>query len=264
VFVNSMSDLFHEGVTDEQIAAVFGVMAACPQHRFQLLTKRPKRMLEWFEWMVSLGISAHRKCIRAALDVATTIPGGVGNAYMNRAWEKAQWPLPNVDLYVSIEDQATADERIPLLLQTPAAVRGVSAEPLLASIDFGRWVFDRNAAIRRSMSGPAALNREQADASIAYPLDHVIVGGESGPSARPCNVEWIRSIVNQCQAAGVACFVKQLGANYVDARNGVGGYQSRPDPLVVPTIRHLKHRKGGDMSEWPEDLRVREYPEVAR
>ena len=90
----------------------------------------------------------------------------------------------------------------------------------------------------------------------------MIAGGESGQRARQCDVSWIRSIVNQCRYANVACFIKQLGAVYVDAPNGIGGSSARPDPRFVPAIRHLTDRKGGDINEFPTDLRVRQFPEA--
>ena len=140
----------------------------------------------------------------------------------------AFWPLPNVWLGVSIETQRHED-RWDALASTPAAVRFVSYEPALGPL---------------SMSGWATLP------------DWLIVGGESGPGARPCNVKWVRSIVRQCRDAAVACFVKQFGAK------PVGPHPLYPDN---PNYSHnfplgLKSRKGGDPSEWPEDLRVREWP----
>ena len=139
------------------------------------------------------------------------------------------WPLPNVWLGVSVENQATADERIPLLLQTPAKKRFISYEPALSAVDFARLF--------------ATLG-----------IDQLIIGGESGPGSRPFDIQWARDTIAQCKAAGVACFVKQLGA--------------RPYAMVQPdgyekpyrTEPELADRKGGDMAEWPEDLRVREFP----
>jgi protein gp37 len=180
-FVNSMSDLFHKDVPFEYIDKVFAVMALTPQHTYQILTKRTERMAEY--------------------TAATYLPGGVLVALdqMESGIEAtgAQWPLPNVWLGTSCEDQQRADERIPHLLKCPAAVRFLSCEPLLGPIDFG----DED-----EIHGP--FNR------LDLGLIHwVIVGGESGPGARPMNVEWARSIVEQCKAAGAACFVKQLGAH---------------------------------------------------
>ncbi len=156
-----------------------------------------------------------------------------------------QWPLPNVWLGVSVEDQQRADERIPHLLRTPATVRFLSAEPLLSEVDLWRFLEGHNGE-------PVG--------------DWVIVGGESGLNSRPCDVDWIRSLVAQCRSAKVACFVKQLGS------------APRGDEVLAPTGRFrnhpqtgqrqlqlkvtLKDRKGGNPSEWPADLRVRQFPEV--
>lgn len=143
VFVNSMSDLFHERLSNEEIAAVFGVMAASPKHTFQVLTKRAARMKEWFAWLdaTATGESSWRcadYCQIAAMKA------GVSERLMLheikgtlKCWN---WPLPNVWLGVSVEDQRRAEERIPLLLKTPAAVRFVSAEPLLGPVDLSPWM----------------------------------------------------------------------------------------------------------------------------
>jgi protein gp37 len=131
-----MSDLFHEKLTNEEIAAVFGVMAACPQHTFQVLTKRAKRMREWFEWARATG----RRPARARLRAARRWPGPTadrarGGRYLQQSATDVSWPLPNVWLGVSVENQDAADERIPELLRTPAAVRFLSCEPLLGPVD---------------------------------------------------------------------------------------------------------------------------------
>lgn len=238
VFVNSMSDLFHEHITNEQIAAVFGVMAAAPQHTFQVLTKRPQRMLAWFKWLRAWAEREKtwpgNSCCKQAAQMHT---GRVARIFCVPTPD--EWPLPNVWLGVSVENQQRADERIPLLRRSPAAVHFVSAEPLLGPVTFDdRW-------LEWLPLGPDENN----EAHLLPPLRWVIVGGESGPGARRCEVSWIRDIVAQCNAAGVACFVKQLGArpwaNRVDEHPG-----------------RLADRKGGDMEEWPNDLRVREFPEA--
>lgn len=156
----------------------------------------------------------------------------------------APWPSPNVWLGVSCEDQKAADERIPLLLNCPAAVRWVSAEPLLGPIQFDA----------RSMGCVGHLAE-----TFGNPLLHwVVVGGESGPGARACDINAVRDVVEQCNAAGVSVFVKQLGAIAVDSTRHTRGrtapYSLRPQELG------LKHPKGGDPAEWPEALRVREWP----
>lgn len=147
-----------------------------------------------------------------------------------RSTGRAEVP-PNIWLGVSVEDQKRAVERIPILLSIPAKVRFLSVEPLLSGVDLDppaiRWL------------------------TCPKRIDWVIIGGESGLGARPCNVEWIRSIVQQCKAAGVACFTKQLGSVPVQGENNSILYDGGPT-----------HPKGGDPSEWPEDLRVRQFPSV--
>jgi protein gp37 len=195
IFVNSMSDLFHEKLTNEQIAAVFGVMAASPQHTFQVLTKRAKRMREWFGWMhsdplvkMNMGVSAYM-----------TVPRAV--AYREPHDQAQKWPLPNVWLGVSVENQAAADERIPELLATPATVRFLSCEPLIGAVDLteiSEWRGEPLSAL------------EECVGHIERPrIDWVIAGCESGPGARPCEVAWLRDLRDQCASSGVAYFLKQ-------------------------------------------------------
>lgn len=253
VFVNSMSDLFHNGVTNEQIAAVYGIMPARPQHTFLVLTKRIDRGRDWYRWL-----AAHQT---GELGGPQMEPDFVLYRHawgeIKRPFVRTAWPLPNVHLGVSAEDQATADERIPILVgDIPAAVRWVSYEPALGPIDFTRrlnyrpWIDD---------------------------LDWIVVGGESGHGARPFDVAWARSVIVQGRAAGVPVFVKQLGS-VVHDRNDVGfggddaeswpeGTETRPltDRAYqgAPVRVLLRDRKGGDPSEWPPDLRVREYPRCA-
>ena len=190
IFVNSMSDLFHDDVDVVFIASVLGIASACPQHTFQVLTKRPARMLEILQSEEFLDAYESSQ----AMHTHAEIP----------------WPPPNVWLGVSVEDQATADERIPLLLQTPAAVRWISAEPLLGPISFeGCWVPYKNPAIH--------VNWLEA-------INWVVVGGESGPGARPMHPDWARLLRDQCAAVGTAFFFKQWGAwapiDYVSATDG--------------------------------------------
>ncbi len=179
IFVNSMSDLFHEGLGYlTVIGRVWKVMEQAPQHVFQVLTKRPGRMLDFMQ-----------------LEYATTPPPA------------------HIWLGVSVEDQAAADERIPLLLQTPAAVRWISAEPLLGPIDLRRL----------TVAGPSlyASHDVELDAlsvqdgpspdKMRPSLNWVVVGGESGRGARPMHPGWARSLRDQCQVAGVPFFFKQWG-----------------------------------------------------
>lgn len=173
-------------------------------------------------------------------------------------------PLANVYLLVSVEDQTQADKRIPDLLATPAAVRGVSAEPLLGPIDFTRIPHLTGYGASPCSACDGAVHLDALEGSMSCPeacdgptvqgIDGVIVGGESGPKARPCDVSWIRSIKDQCQAAGVPVFVKQLGSKPKE----IGVVKTFGRDLNFAYTFH--DRKGGDPSEWPKDLRVREMP----
>lgn len=194
ISVNSTSDLFHEDVPDEWIDRVFAVMALAPRHTFQVLTKRPERMREY----IHPRHSARGPCVQDRIQAIY---------YANHQYPSA-WPLPNVWLGTSIEDQATADARIPHLLATPAAVRFVSAEPLLGPLDL---FVPHHKIAPNIIIAQNALTGLNGVGEIGARLDWVIVGGESGPGARPMHPDWARSIRDQCQAAGVAFFFKQWG-----------------------------------------------------
>jgi protein gp37 len=180
IFVNSMSDLFHADVPDEFIDQVFETMAHCPNHIFQILTKRPERMRDFLT-------HAHSQIPRRSQGYS------------------ARWS--NVWLGVSVEDQGTADERIPLLLETPSAIRFLSCEPLIRAIDISAWLKD-GAPSRSQVDGPCGMHYLRHGAPQ---LDWIIAGGESGPGARPAHPDWFRSLRDQCSAAGVPFFFKQWG-----------------------------------------------------
>lgn len=202
IFVCAHGDLFHPAVPDEWIDRVFAVMASAPFHTFQVLTKRPERMKAWFErascgagqavadYLSSPGMTAGRQA-RAKVGMSEPDPptpelrllydrAGIAGG---RHWRP--WPLPNVWLGTSVEDQRRANERIPILLDTPAAVRWISAEPLLAEVNLEPWL-DR--------------------------LSWVVIGGESGPNARQFDLKWARVMLENCRAYGVPAFMKQLGS----------------------------------------------------
>lgn len=190
IFVNSMSDLFQDGVPDQFIHDVYYTMESrAPQHIYQVLTKRSNRMRAYLDWRY-----------------------GEGRIPSKHIWHG-----------VSVENRAMAC-RLDDLREMRSAIRFVSIEPLLEDI------------------GDLDLRG----------IHWVIVGGESGPQARPFQVEWARSIIAQCKAAGVACFIKQVG--------------SRPEGWWTNSLgpgfnRHaIRHHKGGNIVEWSPDLRVREYP----
>lgn len=195
IFVNSMSDLFHENVPTDFILKVFMVMRQAKQHTFQVLTKRPERMRRILtEWLPPA---------EALADMSLNIKP----------------PAPNIWLGVSVEDQKTADERIPLLLQTPAAVRWISAEPLLGEIrlstceqSFQYMTAEYNSYLDY-LSGLRTIynNGEKEEFRQYHGLDWVVVGGESGKDARPMHPDWVRSLRDQCVDAGVSFLFKQWG-----------------------------------------------------
>jgi protein gp37 len=229
IFVASMGDLFHESIPDSFIGAVFGIMAAqrASHHTFLVLTKRPKRMLAWLDGLRQMKNEVAWCQVFACVRLCTDNAIKPEDAIMRLAVrEKETWPLPNVHLGVSISNQPDADRDIPLLLQTPAAVRFVSYEPALNAVDFSEWL-----AVH---SLPPPLPSWTENTGEISKLDWIICGAESGPHLRLCKLHWIRLAVMQCQSAGVPVFVKQLHINGKLSRN--------PD-------------------EWPEDLRVREFPE---
>lgn len=247
IFVNSMSDLFHENLPDEAIDKVFAVMALAPQHTFQILTKRAERMREYLNQ-------------RGMPERVGVLMGEIGGPERKgwygpvcdgkRSWVEAAIPLPNVWLGVSVEDQERAAERIPHLLATPAAMRFLSCEPLLGPVDLSMIPAIARAGWLCPLTGNHQLQPIHAD-HRGTRLDWVIVGGESGGRSRSFNIEWARKIVAQCNAAGVACFVKQLGARPYETPIADKNYH-RPV--------NLDDRKGGDMTEWPPDLMIREFP----
>jgi protein gp37 len=237
-----MSDLFHPGVTDEMLDRIFAVMALCPQHTFQVLTKRPERMLAY--------LASDETAGRLLRTFAAILDGCEKSSCKVKHLEDGLpgLTLPNVWLGVSVENQIEADERIPLLLQTPAAMRFISAEPLLGAINLRRidWVehmkrdyaekavkftgelketleqmlqsvteckWEEGRAWRDALTGAwfdgwdGNENPEPAHSK----LDWVICGGESGPGARPMHPDWARGLRDACVAAGVPFFFKQWG-----------------------------------------------------
>jgi len=218
-FVGDMTDMFGPWVPDELLDRLFAVFALRPDVTWMTLTKRAERMREYFA-AEFVDRSYEITCGMLAF-AKPPMPKPV---HIPRHLT-ARLPLKNAWMGVSVENQ-DALYRVDHLKDTPAAVRFVSFEPLLE--DLGALMLDG--------------------------IQWAIVGGESGPGARPCNVEWIRSIMAQCKAAGTACFVKQLGSYPI--------LDPRYDRSISGYTRKLRDRKGGDIQEWPEDLRVREFPEV--
>lgn len=215
VFVNSMSDLGHARVPREFLARVFATMAATPQHTYQVLTKRPERLARVladpsFQVAVFAAGTSRGWDIRDRDD---------HRAQLAEAWTARNWPLPNVWLGTSIESDDYS-RRADAIRATPAAVRFISAEPLLGPLP------------SLNLSG----------------IDWLIAGGESGPGSRPMDLSWVRDLLARCRASGTTPFVKQLGAVWAQATTFGGQSLAKTD------------KKGGDWQHWPADLRVREYP----
>ena len=252
VFVDSMGDLFHEDVADAWLDSVWAVMAFCGRHTFQVLTKRPDRMRDYL--LRRSRSSAPWEAAARSLGLALRYE----DAQTGRSFGLIPWPLPNVVVGTSVEDQERADLRVPALLATPAACRMVSYEPALGPVDWRPWLGARDVVFRAG-----AVVTGSGEARIVTPtilperpaLGWLVVGGESGPRARPCDVAWLRQAVRQAQAAGVPVFVKQLGAVVEDSG-------PRDTTWAGPDAKR-QDRKGGDPAEWPADLRVREWPTLA-
>jgi protein gp37 len=200
---NSMTDLFGEWVSDETLDRIFAVMALCPHHVFQVLTKRAERMRDYCKRLGRHNTDDRVSLVLKEMAKAGKIPADTACWY---TLGDVGWHLQNVWLGVSVEDQPRADERIPVLLDTPAAVRWVSVEPMLGPVDLNGWVFPVVAGGSR--------------------VDWVVAGSESGPGARPCDLDWVRGIRDQCSAAGVAFFWKDAGSN-IPPRSAPDG---RDDP----------------------------------
>lgn len=185
VFVNSMSDFFHKDIPDDVLIDALAVMASCPQHQFQILTKRPQRMQRFMsDPNVPIGVQALTEYFNGKL------PWNYSGS------DSMPWPLPNVWLGVSVESEDVS-WRIGGLIDTPAAVRFLSLEPLIGPVDLNRWFWEE--------VGPEWAGRNLSDPGI----DWVIVGGESGPGFRDMAPEWIGHIVIDCGKAAVPLFVKQ-------------------------------------------------------
>lgn len=251
-----MTDLFGRWVPEEWIDDCFATMALAGDHVHQVLTKRADNLCAYMRKR-----GRQSRVLRAMERLAKK--WRIGDFLFDF------WPLTNVWLGISAENQTNYDRRIDLLKQTPAAVRFVSAEPMLGPINFGlnntyeQWA---------NGGGPNECKHGIArglPCAACTRIDWLILGGESGHNARPCDASWILDSVKQCEAAGVAAFVKQLGR-----RVEVGGYHAQlRGPLWTWAMKRggvvradgvaevaLKDSKGGDPAEWPEGLRVREFP----
>ncbi|MEG4455946.1 DUF5131 family protein [Microcoleus sp. N9_A1] len=212
VFAFSMTDCFGDWVSVDWLDLAFAYMVIASQHTFQILTKRPERMPDYFR-SAQEPIRKHVEDLRRKFKLPQS---------------EFVWPIPNLWIGTTVENQEST-KRIIHVLETPAAVRFLSCEPLLELV---------------------SIKKEWLDL-----IDQVIIGGESGPGARPCQLDWIRFMVNQCQrASDVAIFVKQLGSNPIQTACYIKGVATTYQKLK------LKDKKGGSIDEFPEDLRIRQFP----
>lgn len=239
IFVNSMSDLLHENIPDIYVEMIIDEMERASHHTYQVLTKRATRMREILQRRERRKLDYANAFALCPTEEMRTSPAA------KDARKRAEaGPPKHIWWGVTVENQRWADERIPILLDTPAAVRFISAEPLLGPLDLKPYLYCQcNAWSRR-----AAMRQEQRDnepihsatcpisANGSYrKLGWVIIGGESGPHHRTFDPEWARDLVRQCRDAGVPAFMKQMGGN----------------------------RPGNKLEDLPEDLRVREFPVLA-
>ncbi len=279
-FVNSLSDLFHQSVSDEQIDRVFAIMALCPQHRFQVLTKRSDRMREYMH-SIDNGDGERFEGFRSAL-----IEGMAQSIYHQRTgddtvdeWLAVHLPLPNVWLGVSVEDQRSANERVPDLLATPATVRFLSCEPLIGPVDLSHFSIvdsDGDELHYNPLSGAGILFEHQGD--DAEPIElatedpfglpttprigWVICGGESGKRVRPMHPDWPRFLRDQCAAAGVPFFFKQWG-EHVATEELDYGTGSEPEFQAGTGLEHEQVGRRVPLIEWGGQTYARVGKEAA-
>lgn len=233
----SFCDWLDDEVPIHWLAEFLQLIHDTPNLDWLLLTKRPEN---WGER------------IEKALHICHDETAAWLDSWLDCVDMPERGDLPeNVWIGTSVEDQQRADERIPELLKIPAKLRFLSVEPLLGHVDLQMALESFHTFAPDMSKNPP-------------PVQWVIVGGESGPQSRPCNVDWIRSILRQCKTAQVPCFVKQLGkfVDIDDCEDPAGFDRTCESGTDGRWYAELAHPKGGDPSEWPEDLRVRQFPEV--
>lgn len=260
IFVDSMSDIFHEKLQDLEIIEIIAVMAMAHWHTFQVLTKRPDRMQrllsDWQFW----------EAVMAAVTFLQADWNGRHRPSQQLAIAGFEVPLKNVWWGASIEDRASAAYVIPFLLKTPSYVRWLSCEPLLEDVGLSDYLWGPDEPCSDCPKDADCGCGFMTRAELGLPtIDWAVIGLESGKDARPGDPAWIRTGVKDCIAAKLPVFVKQLGAVVVS--NGITGPSEHWPTGTQKTDNgtgkwhfHLKDKKGGDMAEWPEDLRVRQYP----
>lgn len=248
-FLTSLSDMGHPALSEADWMAINGMMVLAPWIVWQDLTKRPERQRDLLRRHTPI------ECARVALKRIGELGMDVTNAFARlsrpdwalerQGWEDTKY----IHRYVSVSDQPTADSLIPLLLQMPAAVRGISLEPMLGPVNLAFSTFNG------------------ADSFGTMPgLDHVIVGGESGRHARPFALEWALDVIDQCRKAKVPCFVKQMGSKpYVEDPDFWPEFFSMEEWHITGEDGKSWSKwvymkgSGSDPAEWPEELRMRQH-----
>jgi protein gp37 len=275
VFCASMADVFEgpgtmppESVPEIRKARVrlFNLIGWTPHLDWLLLTKRPQNIRPILSDLLRKWDGTPRTA-HVETSLAREVWAGVFGLVNGGRVQSNVW------LGTSVENQDAANQRIPHLLNIPAAVHFLSCEPLLGPVDLTRVLAERNYGtyVLNAFTGEGRTHHGEPFTTLPGRVGWGIVGGESGPGARPCNVAWVRDIVRQCKAAGVPCFVKQLGAcvtwdgmqgGYGDGPSDIWPRETGtfPDPENGGWRKHLVDKKGGTPDEWPEDLRVREFP----
>lgn len=272
-FLTSLSDMGHPALSETDWMAINGMMVLAPWIIWQDLTKRPERqaaLLKRYSPAKCVEAFRSRLTDEQADECLNSRAASLWNQQPLRHWEDFR----HIQRYVSISDQPTADALIPLLLQMPAAVRGVSLEPMIGPVDLSRWLRPHQSLNPDGYGGGIPVGWTTDFRRV----NHVIIGGESGRGARPFALEWAEDVVEQCQSAKVPCFVKQLGSQpVVHATNPDRGLFP-PHPMTLTDwarchIRIFGGRvegddtvlwpkptgKGEDMREWPASLRVRQH-----
>lgn len=236
IFALSLSDWLWDRIPVPVLARVFDTMRVCDEVDWLLCTKRPEAFFDrMYKVLDYIEDNALFHWFSNWLDLDEKAP-------------------KHIRIGTTVENQAMADKRVQELLKIPAAVRFLSVEPMLEDI---------NLTLTKPVPLYDAEYGDQHEYAERKAIDWVIVGGESGSLARPCNISWIRSIKDQCAAANVACFVKQMGSRpYYRVRGNPSIME--PNGTSEPVWLKLNHTKGGDPAEWPEDLRVRQWPESRR
>jgi len=271
IFSLSLGDWLDDEVPIAWLAEMLDTIRQCDQVEWILCTKRPENWEKRLNEVCKLCENTHRE-------------GTLWDWTLE--WMTGDIIPKNIILLTSVENQEQADIRIPQLLQIPAACRGLSLEPLLGPVNLMPhigWIDRKECGLEEDPMAASLLQTAMLEGRASAPcvrsLDWLIIGGESGPDARPCNVDWIRSLVQQGKAAGVATFVKQLGAvpllkpcgqHHFDWRYKTANEKRPDDKLFSEELVGnqsmwrilLTDKKGGDPAEWPEDLRVQEWPKL--